>query len=207
MCPDHVLFDEVLEEALVDEVHHRRRERQQIAREALHLLGHLHAGHALAEQRLVDVQVEEPHLGVGDLGQRLAVHAAELEKRHQREARVQDRCHVVERLDVLVGQLVEPAGGQPQARPEALDQRGLETCELGRLVERVKRPLAVEHVLDVAVGEPALVTRALDLLERVAAVAQPRDDPRMGHRGARPFAAAVHLGDDAVTRPAAQRVR
>jgi hypothetical protein len=113
----------------------------------------------------------------------------------------------VERLDVLVGQLVEPGGGQPQARPEALDQRGLETCKLGRLVERAKRPLAIEHVVDVAVGEPALVTRALDLLERVAAVAQPRDDSRMGNRGARPFAAAVHLGDDPLTRPAAQRVR
>ena len=85
--PDHVLLHEVLEEALVDVVHQRRGERQQVAREPLHLLGHLEAGHALAHQRLVHVEVEQPHLGVGDLRQRLPVHAAELEERHEREAR------------------------------------------------------------------------------------------------------------------------
>ena len=73
---DHVLLDEVLEEALVDVVHQRRGERQQVAREALHLLGHLEARHPLAHQRLVDVEVEQAHLGVGDLRQRLPVDAA-----------------------------------------------------------------------------------------------------------------------------------
>ncbi len=37
-------------------------------------------GHAVAHQRLVDVEVEEPHLGVGDLRERLAVHAHELQQ-------------------------------------------------------------------------------------------------------------------------------
>ena len=46
----------------------------------LHLLGHLEAGHALTHQRLVHVDVEEPHLGVGDLRERLPVHAAELQE-------------------------------------------------------------------------------------------------------------------------------
>ena len=41
---DHVLLDEVLQEALVDAVHDRRGERQQVAREPLHLLRHLEAG-------------------------------------------------------------------------------------------------------------------------------------------------------------------
>ena len=44
MWPDHVLLDEVLEEAAVDVVHDRRGERQQVAREVLHLLGHLRPG-------------------------------------------------------------------------------------------------------------------------------------------------------------------
>ena len=75
MWPDHVLLDEVLEEAPVDVVHDRRGEREQVAREVLHLLGHLQAGHALAHERLVHVEVEQAHLGVGDLGERLPVHA------------------------------------------------------------------------------------------------------------------------------------
>ena len=71
----------------MDVVHDRRGERQQLAREALHLLGHLEPGHAVAHQRLVDVEVEQPHLGVGDLGERLAVDAHELQERDEREAR------------------------------------------------------------------------------------------------------------------------
>jgi hypothetical protein len=99
--PDHVLLDEVLEVALVDVVHDRRRERQQVTREVFHLLGHLQAGHAVAHERLVDVEVEEARLGVGDLGERLPVHARELEERDQREAGVQHRRDVAERLHVL----------------------------------------------------------------------------------------------------------
>ena len=84
---DHVLLDEVREEAAVQVVHERRRERQHLAREALHLLGDLDAGHALAHQRLVHVEVEQAHLGVGDLGDRLPVHAQQLQEGAQREAR------------------------------------------------------------------------------------------------------------------------
>ena len=61
-------------------VHERRGQRQQLAREPLHLLGHLEARHAVAHQRLVHVDVEQAHLGVGDLGQRLAVDAHELQE-------------------------------------------------------------------------------------------------------------------------------
>ena len=45
------------------------------------------AGDAVAHQRLVDVEVEEPHLGVGDLRHRLAVDADELQEGDEREAR------------------------------------------------------------------------------------------------------------------------
>ena len=86
---DHVLLDEVLEVALMDVVHDRRGERQEIARQVLHLLGHLQAWDAVAHQRLVHVEVEQAGLGVGDLGQRLSIHARELEERDQREAGVE----------------------------------------------------------------------------------------------------------------------
>ena len=41
---DDVLLDEVREEALMDAVHDRRGQRQQLARQLLHLLAHLHPG-------------------------------------------------------------------------------------------------------------------------------------------------------------------
>jgi len=62
----------------VDAVHDRRREREQVAREALHLLRHLEVVDALVDQRLVDVEVEELDLGVGDLRECLPVDADEL---------------------------------------------------------------------------------------------------------------------------------
>ena len=104
---DDVLLDEVLQEALVDVVHDRRGERQQLARQALHLLGHLQPGHAVAHQRLVDVEVEEPHLGVGDLRQRLAVDAHELQERDQREAGGEHGGDVAQQLQVVLGDLLE----------------------------------------------------------------------------------------------------
>ena len=109
----HVLLDVVLEEALVRVVHQRRGERQQVAGQVLHLLRHLHPGHALADERLVHVDVEEADLGVGDLGQRLPVDAAELEEGDERKARAEDRRDVGERLDVLVGQVVQLPAGRP----------------------------------------------------------------------------------------------
>ena len=44
-------------------------------------------GDAVADQRLVHVEVEEPDLGVGDLRERLAVDAHELQEGDEREAR------------------------------------------------------------------------------------------------------------------------
>ena len=46
-------------------------------------------GDARAHQRLVHVEVKQPHLGVGDLRHRLAVDAHELEQGDEREARAQ----------------------------------------------------------------------------------------------------------------------
>ena len=66
--PDHVLLDEVRQVAVVDVAHERHHERDQLAHQLLHLLGDLHARHALAHQRLVHVQMDQAHLRVGDLG-------------------------------------------------------------------------------------------------------------------------------------------
>ena len=44
-------------------------------------------GTPVAHQRLVDVEVEQPHLGVGDLRHRLPVDAHQLQERRQRESR------------------------------------------------------------------------------------------------------------------------
>ena len=105
---DDVLLDEVREEALVHRVHDRRGERQQLAREALHLLGHLQAGDAVAHERLVDVEVEQAHLGVGDLRERLPVDAHELQEGDEREAGGEHRGDVAQELQVVLAEALEP---------------------------------------------------------------------------------------------------
>ena len=80
------------------------RERQQLAREPLHLLGHLQPGDAVAHQRLVHVEVEQAHLGVGDLGERLAVDADELQEGDEREAGGEHGGGVAQQLEVVLGQ-------------------------------------------------------------------------------------------------------
>ena len=66
-------------------------ERQQLAREVRHLLGDVEHRRAVADHRLVDVEVEEPDLGVGDLRQRLAVDAHELQEGDERQPGVEHR--------------------------------------------------------------------------------------------------------------------
>ena len=69
------------------------------------------AGHALAHQRLVHVDVEQAHLGVGDLGERLPVHAQSWRKATSGKPASSTEADVVERLHVLVGELLEPRAG------------------------------------------------------------------------------------------------
>jgi hypothetical protein len=201
--PDHVLLDEVLEEALVQVVHDRRGERQQLGREALHLLGHLEAGHAVADQRLVHVEVEELDLGVGDRGQRLAVDPDELEEGDEREARGEHGGDVAQELDVVVGDRVQPRWREPERRPDALDQRRLEPGVGRHVVERARVGLGREQLLHVAVGEAARSRCVADLVERVAAIAQTRHDACVGDRRRRPRAGRQR--DDPLAHPAAER--
>src|SRR5205823_14212593 len=60
-----------------------------------------------------------------------------------------------------------------------------------------------EEVLDVAEGEPAGLRRAADLLQRVAALAQPRDEPRLRGGLLRPAPVGA-LRDEARALPPAQ---
>ena len=88
---DDVLLDVEAQVALVDVVDQRRRHRQQLGGEVAHLLGDLERGDALADQRLVDEEVEEPDLGLGDVADRVRVDADELEEGDEREAGGEDR--------------------------------------------------------------------------------------------------------------------
>ena len=203
--PDDVLLHEVLEEALMDVVHHRRGERQQLAREPFHLLGHLEAGNPVAHQGLVNVEGEELDLRVGDLGERLPVHAHELEERDEREPGGEDRRPVAKELEVVLGEVVSLGHAVADRRGDALHERRLEVALLGDLLEGVPAFGHREEVLDIAEGEPAGVARAADLLEGVPARTQARDDPRMRGGGRGPF--ALPARDQPLLGPAAQGLR
>ena len=189
----------------MDVVHDRRGERQQLARQPLHLLGHLEVRHPVLDQRLVDVEVEEADLGVGDPRQRLAVDAHELEEGDEREARPQRRGDVAQELEVVVADLVARRRREADRRPDPLDQRRLEPAQLGGLLQRARLAAGREEVLHEAVGEPAGLRRGPDLVQRVPALAQARDDARVGERRGRP--AVVRQRHEALSGPAAERVR
>ncbi len=101
---DDVLLVVEAQVAVVDVVHQRRGRREEVARQALHLLGHLHGVHALGDQGLMDEEVEQPHLGLGDLPDRLRVDPDQLKQSDEGEARVQDPSDALHRFDVLLGQ-------------------------------------------------------------------------------------------------------
>ena len=53
----------------------------------------------------MDVEVEELHLGVGDVRQRLPVHAHELEERDERQPGVEHRAERPQELEVVLVQM------------------------------------------------------------------------------------------------------
>ena len=82
---------------------------------------------ALADQRLVDVEVEEPHLGLGDLADRLRVDADELQQRDQREARPRaPPAMSLDRLDVLLVERPLERGRGAEQGHHPLDQLRLQ---------------------------------------------------------------------------------
>ena len=203
---DHVLLDEVREEALVEVVHDRRRERQQVARQALHLLGHLQARDAVADQRLVHVEMEQAHLGVGDRPQRLSVDAHELQEGDGRQAGVDDRREVAQQLQVVLGDGLELLLGETHRRPDALDHRRT------RAPSRAPPRRACTRRRGAGTCPPCSRTPAgrtlrglAQRLQRIAARTQAGDDACVGDGGRCP--AVVAQRDDLVAHPAAQRRR
>jgi len=185
----------------------RRGQRQQVAGQVAHLLGHLQARHALAHQGLVHVDVEEAHLGVGDLGHGLAVDAAELQEGDEREAGIEHRGHVAERLDVLLGLVLDRGRREADAGPEAPDQLGLEPGGVRGVAEPARLLAVREELLHEAVRQAPLARCLADLLEGVAALPQAGDDAGVRGRGRGPVAGAVDLGDHARLGPALQGCR
>ncbi len=186
--PDHVLLDEVAEQPVVHVAQQRHDERDQLARQPLHLLGDLHVGHALAHQRLVHVQVDQPHLGFGDLRDRLPVHARELQERHRRQPRVEHRGDVLHHLHVLLGHQRRRRRAEPHRAEDALDQRLFQPALARHLAQRVARLGAAQQVLDRPDRQLAVVAGALDLLQRVPARAQASDHAHVRSRRRRPAA-------------------
>ena len=88
---------------------------------------------------------------------------------------------------------------------DALDQLRLEAGLARHLLDRDLLLGVREEVLGEAEGEPPLAARLLQLLERVAALAHPRDHPGLRRGGGGP-AAAPHR-DHLLRRPALERAR
>ena len=183
----------------------RRRQRQDVAGQLAHLLRHLQLGHGVADQRFVDVEVEEADLGVGDPPHRLDVDADQLQEGDEREAGGEDPGAVAQRADVLGA---EQRARWPSGVPRMTRIRSISSgsspvssatsstvtcCSSPRAKSSSAKPKASRP------SRPGL----LQVLERVAALAHPRDDPRLRGRGRGPAPAADR--DDLLLRPAFQR--
>ena len=124
-------------------------ERQHVAHEPLHLLGDLHAGHALAHQRLVHVEVDQAHLRVGDLGERLPVHAHQLQEGAAaggpRRASRRRSCSICMSSSETV---CARQRAQPHGREDPLDQPGLQPGGARGLPQRVARLGAAQQGLE-----------------------------------------------------------
>ena len=156
---DDVLLEEEAQVAVVEVLGQRRRQRQHVGREVADLLSHLQLRHAVADHRLVDVEVDEAHLGVGDAAHRLDVDADQLQEGDQREARRQHPRAVPQRFDVA--RVEQPLAFERGAEDDedALDQLGLEAGLAGHVLDRDLLLGPREEVLGEAEREPTLATR------------------------------------------------
>ncbi len=165
------------------------------------LLGGLHPGVPRAHQRLVDVEVEQPDLGVGDPGDRLAVHADQLQQRDEREAGFEHAGDVAQQLQLVGAHPVGRRRAEPETAQHPHDERLVETGLRRGELERDPLLLEREQLLQESVGEPPVPGRAGELLERVTARPHARDDAGLADRGGGPFAPV--LGDQPAALPGA----
>ena len=201
---DDVLLDEVLQEALVEVVHDRRGQRQQLAGQALHLLGHLEPGRrrraSAARARRGGTGAPRRRRSGPAPGRRRARAAGRRRAGSRRRARRRRSA---------------AAGGRPRSsRPRSPAGKPID-CQMrsisagsspvsrGGVLERVLAVLGREQVLDVAEGQPA---RPRPPGGSTPASGRARAaGPRCGRgdRGGRP--AAVGVGDHPLIGPAPKR--
>ena len=170
----------------MDVLHQRRGDRQQVARQSLHLLGHLERVHPLPDQGLVDVQVEEAHFGLCDLADRLGVHPDQLQHRDQREAGAKHIRDPLHRDQVLIVEGALDRGRRSQQCHDPLDQCFLQAGLLRGVGTGMSALPAGEQVLHIAERQSAVANRPAKLLQRVAALAHPGDDAGLRGRGRGP---------------------
>jgi hypothetical protein len=202
---DDVLLDEITQVALVQVLRQRRRQRQDVGRQLPHLLRHFQLRHGVADQRFVDVEVKEAHLGVGDPPHRLRVDAHQLQEGDERKAGGEDASAVAQRGGVLLGQLAAAFRRGAEDDEDAFDQLRLEAGLLGHRLDRVPALRFGEELFGESKGEPALAAGVLQVLQRVPPLAHPRDHPRLGRRHHRP-PSPPHR-HDLLLRPPFQRAR
>jgi len=118
--------------------------------------------------------VKQAHLGVGDLRQRLALDAHELQEGDERKPGREHGRGVAQHLDPLSVMRSTAVAGRPSVvRTRSMSAGRLQAGVGDGLLERVGRPRRREQPLQVAEREPAAVAGRADLVERVAAPAHP----------------------------------
>ena len=192
----------------MDAVHDRRGEREDAADEVLHLLRDPLAGHAVLHERLVDVEVEEPHLGVGHLRERVAVDPQQLQQRDAREPGLGRARDVGEQHDVVRREpRLAPGADREAHRREGLGQR---TRARGRPPRRPRRGRPRDRGCRAGARSRRTPARRAASASRiwdgtVPARLQARDEPGLRGDLGRPRAAEAR--EQAVADPRPERLR
>ncbi len=137
-----VLIDVVHQHAPMQLLKQRRRKRQQSLRHSQHRGRHLLRGPAGSHQRLVQVQVHEPHLRVRNLADRLSVNPNHLRQCLSRKARGDRGGDVLEHAH---DGLVEPlAYREANRRGNLIDNLSVESGAASGLPPRVGATASVQ---------------------------------------------------------------
>ena len=176
-----------LEQAVVDVAEQRHHERDQLADHPFHLLADLRAGDTGSHQGLVDVQVHEPHLGVGDLPDRLRVHAGQLQEGHRGQPDVEHGGDVTQHLHVLVVHRLDPPATRSRGRPGCVRswRAGARCCARPGAACSGPRCRRSRFSIGPIASWPASLACLICSSEWPRA-AQAGDDPHVGRGGQRP---------------------